>query len=441
MKKEIVLIFIFSVAVAFLSIFFASNGEQGFFIVTIIFFLFFFLIFLKFFIRGIDWFSPVIFIFLYLLFILFAFIITVKWFGKEKFYNDVIIYNLIGFLSFLFGMSIPIVKTRSISTLFHYKAYKIKNTFIDTKRAHFTMIVFFVLGIVSGITLIIKRGSPFIEGAYVRFAEKTEELPKLLFFFFLLLQISLVLFILNIFLEKKKISKIFLMSIGIPILFLYGSRAVLFPFLMAFPIFWHYFKKRFSLAKIIIFLFIFVLIFSMYNFYRMGFNQEWYKEYLRERNYHPQQLWFLAPFYFTIRIPFESFSIIIEKIPQEEDFWHGKMLLSPLLTLLPGKQRLGQYIVTERIIGSDPHLSGPTALSFIGPFYIDFGIIGIIAGMVISGALLQGFYIRMVKEQRGPWLIHMNQGVRGWISQRKDTERKKFYLIPLQEKVQLTLKS
>ncbi|MBE6058625.1 MAG: hypothetical protein E7215_00400 [Clostridium sulfidigenes] len=65
-----------------------------------------------------------------------------------------------------------------------------------------------------------------------------------------------------------------------------------------------------------------------------------------------------------------------------ESFLHGKLFMSIFSVLLPGEQDSSRMIVT-RLLGT--RLESSTTMTLIGQFYMDFNVLGIIMGMIIIG--------------------------------------------------------
>lgn len=353
--------------------------------------------------QKIDWFSPlIIFPSLYLLYLSIGFAIPIKWFGGEILINQWF-YYFIGLIFFIIGISFPIIILKSKGKrpiiFFTYEIPKTIKNILKIKKLNNLAFIIFIIGSYFMISVILTRGLPFFSNVQVRRFGEAYRVSGYFFLLGLLVQISIIMLIFSGHLKRRfNVWIIMIIILGTALISLYGSRAQIAPIFMAFVLSSHYLRKKFTFRKIILFSVIGLLLFSSFAFLRIEWSIDYYKKYLEERNY-PSELWFFGPGYLTIRAPIDSFTIILNKMPKEIDFWHGRMLISPLTTLLPGKQYLGQYIVTDKIIGGDSTKSGPTAptaLSFIVPFYIDFGIIGVMIGMFFAGALLQWLYLRMV---------------------------------------------
>ncbi len=340
---------------------------------------------------------------LYLLYFSIGLGISVKWFGGEI-PADQWFYYLTGLIFFIAGMLLPIVASRSLgqnsNNLSLYGRPKVINRIWKSRNINKFALTIFIIGSLFMLVVIFQRGLPFFSDVQARRFGEAHRVSGYFLCVGLLVQISVIFFIFSGCL-KKKLSywMLIVIILGTLMVGFYGSRAQLVPIFMTFLLCSHYLRKNFTFRKVILLGVTGLLLFFSFGFLRVEGSIDWYKDYLEEKNY-PKKMWLFGPGYLSIRAPIDSFAIILNKIPRRMDFWYGRMLISPFMTLLPGKQFLGQYTVTDKIIKGDSRISGPTALSFFVPFYIDFGIIGIICGMFFAGAFLQWLYLRMIHKRR-----------------------------------------
>ncbi len=81
---------------------------------------------------------------------------------------------------------------------------------------------------------------------------------------------------------------------------------------------------------------------------------------------------------------------IVNVVPRKKSFLKGKLLISDLVTLLPGRQKGGGEIINEYIVGSSDIAS--LTPSVLGAFYLDFGMWGVMFGMFLLGSISGYFY-------------------------------------------------
>jgi oligosaccharide repeat unit polymerase len=102
------------------------------------------------------------------------------------------------------------------------------------------------------------------------------------------------------------------------------------------------------------------------------------------------------------RTSFEAFAYFVEL----NKHLYGSISFMSFIQLLPGKQAfVGLYLVSE-LMGKNSSLVGGTTVSLVGGLFIDFGIIGVIVGMLVLG-----FYLKLIYEK----FIHLNSVLYGGI--------------------------
>lgn len=104
-----------------------------------------------------------------------------------------------------------------------------------------------------------------------------------------------------------------------------------------------------------------------------------------------QALPFQALYWGIFRESVANLNVLLEVLPQQQPFLYGKALGGSLLSVLPGKQMTAREYVSLFIHGEVRTTLTPTVL---GPFYIDFGVWGIAAGMAAIGFILGYLYAR-----------------------------------------------
>lgn len=88
---------------------------------------------------------------------------------------------------------------------------------------------------------------------------------------------------------------------------------------------------------------------------------------------------------FMIHANLSSFRDIVQTIPSAVPYQHGALTFGPLVQAFPGHHESSDMFF-KRILGND-FLGGGQPGSLLAPFYGDFGVLGILAGMLLFGAL------------------------------------------------------
>jgi len=114
--------------------------------------------------------------------------------------------------------------------------------------------------------------------------------------------------------------------------------------------------------------------------------------------------------YLYVRQPVETFQQVTEMIPRTIPYQHGLLTFGALRTLLPGHHEMSDMFF-KQILGSD-FTGGGQPATVLGPFYGDFGVLGIIIGMFVVGFLVARVYQWMLK---GPTVFRVL--IYAWVMQ------------------------
>ena len=94
-----------------------------------------------------------------------------------------------------------------------------------------------------------------------------------------------------------------------------------------------------------------------------------------------------------VQINVNNLETIVSIIPEAIDYSYGKSLLYPFYTLLPGKQESIGFLL-RNILELDFE-GGGISPTILGGFYMDFGVVGALLGMLIFGLILGEVYRRL----------------------------------------------
>jgi hypothetical protein len=121
---------------------------------------------------------------------------------------------------------------------------------------------------------------------------------------------------------------------------------------------------------------------------------------------------FMGSAYLSVQVAPHVLAKAMRLVPDVIPFRTGRIFLGDALTLLPGRQLLADQWVALNIVGTTPaQLTGGVTYAgqgggvppgILGGFYLDFGVPGVLAGMLAIGALLAFTYARV---SRRPTLL------------------------------------
>jgi oligosaccharide repeat unit polymerase len=173
-----------------------------------------------------------------------------------------------------------------------------------------------------------------------------------------------------------------------------GSRGYFFiPFLTAL-IACYYVGPRFKLRSLFI---VGVLLFTGLSVY--GFVRETYvtRGFLSVVDAGSVDDWLFPLIYgeVYVRQPVATFRDITQVIPRGIPYQHGALTFGALKTLLPGHHEMSDMYF-KRILGHEFIGFGEPA-TLLGPFYGDFGVIGVAVGMLLFGVVFAKLHMWMMR--------------------------------------------
>lgn len=181
---------------------------------------------------------------------------------------------------------------------------------------------------------------------------------------------------------------------------LHGSRELPAGLLLMSLFFFNYrvnFVKRKTLIKIFSLIIVLVILLSFYRSYAL-FGEAMLSTFGNSgTNNIIRVMGDIAGFYLSneFSVSLLNFSKFIDLIPWHVDYYYGKLFISPLILPLPGEQKVPGAVIKE-IMGGEWTGAGASA-TLIGIFYADFGIAGVIWGMILVGILLKFLHVKAIR--------------------------------------------
>jgi hypothetical protein len=100
-----------------------------------------------------------------------------------------------------------------------------------------------------------------------------------------------------------------------------------------------------------------------------------------------------------------TFNLVLSMVPEREPFQYGAAIFNGAFGILPGHQATISEFVTVRLLHL-PEGSPGLPPTILGGFYLDFGRIGIVVGMLLVGIVSQYLYWRMF-ERSTLWAVFL----------------------------------
>ncbi len=188
-----------------------------------------------------------------------------------------------------------------------------------------------------------------------------------------------------------------------------GGRGFLFEPLLTAIVARHYLKRKYSMLRLGSVLLLLFATMSVYGYLRD--DGEFESDSPIVRAGFPSALFPFAYAYLYVRYTVATFRDVVSVVPSQFPYQHGWMTLQPLQGLLPGHHKSSDFFF-KLILGNDFEGAGQPA-TLLGPFYGDFGVVGIVLGMFAFGVLCAGVYRWMLRERTVTsvliysWLVHI----------------------------------
>ncbi|MDL1959213.1 MAG: oligosaccharide repeat unit polymerase [Deltaproteobacteria bacterium] len=176
-------------------------------------------------------------------------------------------------------------------------------------------------------------------------------------------------------------------------LLLTASRNRIFIPVAIFLVCYHYLVKRFSMKRLAIYGIVLLSIFTAYGWARSLSIPDRFSGWGDVFGVSPRMSSLTVPLILPIMNPSLMFYHITSAIPEGVPYQYGSFLLSGIVAVLPGYQPSQGVMIKDILNISSPN---PIAISMLGTFWVDFGLIGLIIGMWSVGFILRFLYLKMV---------------------------------------------
>lgn len=198
-------------------------------------------------------------------------------------------------------------------------------------------------------------------------------------------------------LERGWRALFFLTGMIVLLLVLLAYRTPLIYLAFILLLWWHYQHRPVTAVQLVFFGLLVVLSGTLFSYLRqiLIYGVNGWNDYVMRIGIDPAWSW-LVPFHLVTREGVSVFQMLAYLIPPSGGMF-GQFHLSAFLSAMPGEQFSPRRIVTN-LLGNRPQVT--TTPSLIGPFYVDFGLVGVAVGMLLLGLALGSLYILM-KKARG----------------------------------------
>jgi oligosaccharide repeat unit polymerase len=177
----------------------------------------------------------------------------------------------------------------------------------------------------------------------------------------------------------------------------FGARSTFVPPVLTSVILFHYMRRVITfktLAAVVLAMFMFL---SAYGYVRTLTVDTGLPDTLTAVGM-PAPIQPLAYSYLYFRYSVATLRDLIEVIPHPVPYQHGLMTFMPFQTLLPGHHHPADNFFKDILGNEFPGGAGQPA-TVLGPFYADFGVVGIAVGMFGWGLLLASLYRWMLRDR------------------------------------------
>jgi len=193
---------------------------------------------------------------------------------------------------------------------------------------------------------------------------------------------------------KKRTSTIVVLSLLLLSTVGLGSRSAFVPTVLASIVLYHYFRGPIGLRKAVAFVLILFMVLSVFGYLRsLTVSTD---STLAVAGVPPAAIPFVYC-YLYFRYTVATFRDVTDVIPAQVPFQHGSITFMPFQSLLPGHHYMSDMFF-KHLLGSEFTGAGQPA-TVLGPFYADFGAVGIFAGMLAWGMIMTALYKWMRRDR------------------------------------------
>jgi oligosaccharide repeat unit polymerase len=175
-----------------------------------------------------------------------------------------------------------------------------------------------------------------------------------------------------------------------------GARSTFVPPVLTSVILYHYMRRTIKLRTLVVVVLAMFMFLSAYGYVRTLTVDQGMPDTLSSIGM-PAPIQPLAYSYLYFRYTVATLRDVMEVIPDQVPYQHGLITSMPLQTLLPGHHRMSDYFFKD-LLGNEFLGAGQPA-TVLGPFYADFGVVGIAIGMFAWGLLLARLYRWMLRDR------------------------------------------
>jgi len=164
-----------------------------------------------------------------------------------------------------------------------------------------------------------------------------------------------------------------------------GSRGYLFVPVLTAVVARHYLWKRFHILKLGLLALVVFVALSIYGYTRDATLSQGTIS-LKTGSVQELAIFPAIYAYLYVRQPVETLQDVFRVIPRNIPYQNGMLTFDALRTLLPGHHEMSDMFF-KQILGSD-FVGGGQPATLLGPLYGDFGLAGIILGMIATGIIV-----------------------------------------------------
>jgi len=187
----------------------------------------------------------------------------------------------------------------------------------------------------------------------------------------------------------------FLLVLTALLLISLGGRGFIFQPLLTAVVARHYLKNKYRVLGAGTALVVMFAAMSFYGFARDLGGSDTESPFVQAG--FPSYLFPFAYSYLYVRYSVATLRDVVSVIPSQVPYQHGWLTFQPLQVLLPGHHDTSDTYF-KSILGNQFEGAGQPA-TLLGPFYGDFGLVGIIVGMLAFGALSMAVYRWSLRRQ------------------------------------------
>jgi oligosaccharide repeat unit polymerase len=309
------------------------------------------------------------------------------------------LYYILGLVAYLIGVRLLKAPSPKVAAANGKKRFWPSDRFLGIATG------LFLVGLAARAVVVAQSGIPFFHANDIN--ARVEGSGGLLGVLALCMEAAFECFMLYILVKRPRGLSRWLIPGAMLIVLLNGigttNRTAFLRIVFAAFVLTHYTIKRFSFTAVLVFGILGASFASLLGTFRDVSDWGDARVHSLEKQGFTDQTYWLFNGYEALRLPTETFYMTINQVPALNGYTYGATSLASLAEVLPGHRPGPSEIVKNtlrlRFVGFG------AAATILAPLWFDGGVLGILLGMFLIGAISRALHQQMLKSQNYLWTL------------------------------------